>query len=663
MPVLENDVLRVELDPQMPRPVEVLHKPTGGRTAGADPARPLVISLNRGVCCYTHDELVTDWHVAGQSARFVLRSRSESKGEPELRVEGTYNVDGSDLLFTFGDCRCCRLEVKTVDFEGMDFVRLFHDGIYIRDIHQPARWDRGRGKGLFERRWESGTVIGAVPDGCALPAIVAGGYNARVGVSVYGEQRYLPFVTRCVEDRHPFRTAWFSIAPNTIYRRVRDKLLPPYVARIGFFGDLNGDGRVDRNEIELWHRRQHSDPDPLFRERLWYKIFLADAGEPQIRFAEVFDILRRIRLAADNMPQIAYLVGWQYDGHDTGYPALDRVNPALGTREDLVALIERARKELDTIVSVHINLDDAYPGNPGFDPALLCTDIDGQPMVWETFAPGAAYHLNHTRDVEQGHVFRRLDAMRALLPLTRTIHIDAFRCSNLSWGNDGFIGPMEELECGVKPILEYLRRHGLEPSIEALDRQGVDLVGLISAVWHLTDHFLLFGKVLGGATGAHTMSWAIGGMIDHDIRRETSWADICNHIYLGARLYQIYLTDEPVLFDWVDSRCVHIRFARGGEVHCRDDGNIPRLRVQWDGIEIARDQQRFLPVQDDLIYVYGVHDEDQQWTLPLSWTDAAVTAETITPTGIVSGPELHRAGRTIRIPVMPHRPVRLLRRA
>jgi hypothetical protein len=50
------------------------------------------------------------------------------------------------------------------------------------------------------------------------------------------------------------------------------------------------------------------------------------------------------------MPQVLYLTGWQYNGHDSKYPAWEEVNEALKRDEDATALeslrwlISEARK-------------------------------------------------------------------------------------------------------------------------------------------------------------------------------------------------------------------------------------------------------------------------------------------------------------------------------
>ena len=72
------------------------------------------------------------------------------------------------------------------------------------------------------------------------------------------------------------------------------------------------------------------------------------------------------------MPKIVYLVGWQYLGHDSKYPAWDSVNESLKrecdktAKDSLLWLMEEGFK-YNTTVSLHINIQDAYRDSPLWD--------------------------------------------------------------------------------------------------------------------------------------------------------------------------------------------------------------------------------------------------------------------------------------------------------
>jgi hypothetical protein len=51
----------------------------------------------------------------------------------------------------------------------------------------------------------------------------------------------------------------------------------------------------------------------------------------------------------------------------------------------------------------------------------------------------------------------------------------------------------------------------------------------------------------------------------------------------------------------------------------------------------------------------------QEWPLPPSWLSGTISAVTITPTGVVPGPDVTRTGTSIRLTVTPGLPIVLRR--
>src|SRR5665213_1127029 len=75
------------------------------------------------------------------------------------------------------------------------------------------------------------------------------------------------------------------------------------------------------------------------------------------------DALEKIKML-DNItleaPKIVYLIGWQFTGHDSGYPSWSVVNDALKRKQDTTALqslhwLIKSAKQFHTTVSLHIN--------------------------------------------------------------------------------------------------------------------------------------------------------------------------------------------------------------------------------------------------------------------------------------------------------------------
>ena len=186
----------------------------------------------------------------------------------------------------------------------------------------------------------------------------------------------------------------------------------------------------------------------------------------------------------------------QGTGHDTLYPSLDIVNEALGTREDLYRLAREAKAKYDTIISYHINTDEAYSNyseyrrdasgklsfvdglqNSDVNERMLALNPDGTGYEWgpnhNQFAydplQGPAYHLSKTKDFVSGQRIKRLEKVFDTIPVDLSLHCDAWRDINLSYENttedDPWCGcPCLVNPCGDRHACQRLSRSRSRPS-------------------------------------------------------------------------------------------------------------------------------------------------------------------------------------------------------
>ena len=159
-----------------------------------------------------------------------------------------------------------------------------------------------------------------------------------------------------------------------------------------------------------------------------------DKGESQVvvNFEQALEIIRKIDCLTLSVPKIVYLVGWQYNGHDSKYPAWGEVNPNLKRLQDKTAL-ESMRWLMDeafkynTTVSVHLNMFDAYDDSPLWETYvkndIIARNADGSLRRGEWGWP-----VSYTQEWNTGYAQKRIDAICEMLPLSRagTVHIDAF---------------------------------------------------------------------------------------------------------------------------------------------------------------------------------------------------------------------------------------------
>lgn len=212
----------------------------------------------------------------------------------------------------------------------------------------------------------------------------------------------------------------------------------------------------------------------------------ADSGEQDIRldFEQAMELIRRMDALTPGLHKIVYLVGWQYTGHDSKYPAFFEGNDALKRPCDKDALesirwMMSEAKNFNTTVSFHINLTDVYLDSPLYDEYvkenILCKDSEGKPYLcsWGN-------KICYPAEWEKGLVQKRLDSLCSILPVedAGTIHVDAF-ISYIPGQKNG--SPMsaghqythaQDIEAQQK-IVRYLDSKGIDVTTEFI-QPGAD---------------------------------------------------------------------------------------------------------------------------------------------------------------------------------------------
>ena len=234
------------------------------------------------------------------------------------------------------------------------------------------------------------------------------------------------------------------------------------------------------------------------------KIFLASkpnpmTGEParvSFTFEQALARIQQVNTVTRGIPKIAYLVGWQHDGHDSKYPDWGTVNPRLKRPQDRSALdsllwLMQAGAAYNTTVSLHINMLDAYQDSPLWNTyvendVLVKKDgvLRGHPRaVW---GGQQAYWVDYAREWETGLAQRRIDNLLSLLPIQQqgTIHIDAFQ---FPYDYD----QPERLNAAMRRIFRYWRDKGVDVTCENQwdSRVGDGFIGLQPMSWHLNPNF------------------------------------------------------------------------------------------------------------------------------------------------------------------------------
>ena len=228
-----------------------------------------------------------------------------------------------------------------------------------------------------------------------------------------------------------------------------------------------------------------------YHKSLVYKIIIGckDSAEHTLSLDEVAEVAKQTSAFTRGLKQIIYLVGWQFDGHDSKYPAWSEVNHRIKRQNDadartsVIWLINEARKH-NAFVGVHINVTDAYENSPLWqeyvDNDLIGKEADGSLRKGGLCGGERVYSVCKTREWQTGYTKRRIDALLELLPLTETgsVHLDAF-VPSLSPGHGT---TMEQELDAMAEMIKYWRSRGVDCTSEDINYR---FVGLIPMALHL----------------------------------------------------------------------------------------------------------------------------------------------------------------------------------
>ncbi len=238
-----------------------------------------------------------------------------------------------------------------------------------------------------------------------------------------------------------------------------------------------------------------------YDQTLTMKMYLAsklDGGTVALTFAQALEVIRKIDNLTCEAPKIIYLVGWQYDGHDSKCPAMDEVNERLKRPEDATALdslkwLMREARQYHTTVGLHINMLDAYPNSPLWDAYVaadvIAKDAAGELVRGHIWDGEQCYLLSYTREWETGLAQQRIDRLCEMLPIAEagTIHIDAFHsCSkDLEPFSPGHGISAEQEAATQRKMFRYLRDKGIDVTSEFTSGHRIDpFVGFQPMTWH-----------------------------------------------------------------------------------------------------------------------------------------------------------------------------------
>ncbi|MCF0175564.1 MAG: hypothetical protein HUJ94_01885 [Bacteroidales bacterium] len=423
----------------------------------------------------------------------------------------------------------------------------------------------------------------------------------------------------------------------------------------------------------------------------------ADSGEQDIviDFEQAMEIIRKTDALTPGLHKIVYLVGWQYTGHDSKYPAFFEGNETLKRPCDKDALesvrwVMSEAKKYNTTVSLHINLIDVYLDSPLYDEYVkedvLCKDSDG-----ELYLCKWGNKICYPAEWDKGLVQQRLDSLCRILPIAEagTVHVDAF-LSYIPGQEPG--GPMspghnytheQDIEAQQK-IIKYLDRKGIDVTTEFI-QEGADgkaFDGYFPMYYHFGDivhalslsasqaacgdaspHFGDYGALLHAFGDNYPFEEVFRGHLknhypgDISAAMDEAFAEfkarfctsslICQYLNTFARTALITDKDR-------DRNDVIGVFGKGIRTHYKD-GN---MRVAKDGNILADGSDVFIPAvwlgNGSIIAYSGKGCIGKSWTIPAGVKlSRNVKAWTLTPDGRKEFTYFEIKGRQLTLSLAP----------
>lgn len=201
-----------------------------------------------------------------------------------------------------------------------------------------------------------------------------------------------------------------------------------------------------------------------------------NAGKSKVllTFADALEYIKKIDNITQGITKIYYLVGWQYLGHDDKYPDFFEVNEALKRSEDKTAYdsfkwLSDEAKKYNSVISVHINFNDAYENAPSFDDFVnanaLIRKKNGKPHAIENYNGRKCYKTCHKAYWESGLFKRQFDRFVEAFPFIAemgTIHVDNFQC----YKNYAPYVSIKEMQNARREMIKYVHNKGIDITSE-----------------------------------------------------------------------------------------------------------------------------------------------------------------------------------------------------
>jgi hypothetical protein len=399
--------------------------------------------------------------------------------------------------------------------------------------------------------------------------------------------------------------------------------------------------------------------------------------KPGATFAECEELIKTVAALTGNWPQVVHLWGWQYRGKDTGYPAVAEVNKRLGSYDDLMHLMERAR-QYNCTVTFSDNYDDAYKSSPAWDTKYIARRPDGQ--LWESRNwTGENSYIIGLAKYMKGPGVDRVRYTCEHYKLRDTTHVDvlAYYPIRNDWDPDAPASGIKNLFEGRYKVLEEFAKHGVDVSSEAL---RYAFLGKISYFWNapnptscpfggkpipLVSTIYRHSAIWGDGGHGHSKDERILNMLFYNssqhpaMGNKSQYADINDIFYLMMVPWFTIFNRELESFRRDGDRTV---IGLEGNYTLDLDWAKQMYSVACDGVELARNGSTTCPLDADRIAFYATENKELSTPLPKNWRADGIRAQLLNATGAQAYEATVTSGM-IKVSVQARQPVIVSRAA
>ncbi len=384
------------------------------------------------------------------------------------------------------------------------------------------------------------------------------------------------------------------------------------------------------------------------------KIFLCTKPNPQtgaplqvhLTFSQALERIRFIDNLTRGIPKIFYLVGWQFEGHDSGYPDWSQVNPHLKrpqdrTPADSLRWLMKSALQVHSAVSLHLNMNDAYDSSPLWKEYRKARLLTGKGGVW---GGEQAYLIDHAKEWEAGLAQQRIDNLCRSLPLVEagTVHIDAF------WPT----GSDQDVSLGaLRRIIRYWRNKGIDATVEGVAARDLDkgLIGLSPMAWHINNQDWQRANEFTEDDYMKIPASLFCGGVDHSFRNlifgSSMQGEPLSAAQMDEYLSQFCLQTLPWQFLNRFERQSLVREGQQVQVEHADGVTVDadlasgRRTIRQDDLLLQDDGDIFIPAawqkEPEIIAYSRDGYTSRWWALPPTWEAfAQVSISRITPDGL-----------------------------